>query len=128
MDTRFFYFHNQVRDEEIIEALKIACAWEFVEPIGIDSHLGERGKGISEGQTQRLSIARAVLRDAPILFLDEATSTLDEETEARVIDNVVRSSPNRTIIVSSHRPSVLRKCVRVYRIKEKQIVEAADHA
>jgi len=111
-------------EEELISALKTACAWEFVEPIGLEGRLGERGKGISEGQAQRLSIARAVLRDAPILFLDEATSALDEETEARVIDNVVRSSPNRTIIVSTHRPSVLKKCVRVYRIKNKQIVEA----
>jgi len=110
-------------DEEIIEALKTACAWEFAEPIGINGQLGERGKGISEGQAQRLSIARAVLRDAPILFLDEATSALDEETETRVLDNVVRSSPNKTIIVSTHRHSVLKKCARVYQIKGKQIAE-----
>lgn len=112
---------EKATDEEIINALKIACAWEFVEPIGIDSELRERGRGISEGQAQRLSIARAVLRDAPILFLDEATSALDEPTEARVIDNVVSASPNKTIIVSTHRPSVLKKCMRVYKIKDKHI-------
>ncbi len=110
-------------EEEIIDALKTACAWEFVEPIGLDADLGERGKGISEGQAQRISIARALLRDAPILFLDEATSALDEETEARVLDNVVKAAPIRTIIVSTHRPSVLKKCARVYRISGKRIVK-----
>ena len=114
---------EKATDEEIISALKIACAWEFVEPIGIDSELRERGKGISEGQAQRLSIARAILRDAPILFLDEATSALDEPTEARVIDNVVKASGNKTIIVSTHRPSVLKKCMRVYKIRNKKIEE-----
>jgi len=113
-------------DDEIINALKIACAWEFVEPIGINGVLGERGKGISEGQAQRISIARALLRNAPILFLDEATSALDEATEARVIDNVVTSSPNRTVIVSTHRPSVLKKCKRIYRITDKKIEEEKE--
>ncbi len=108
-------------DEEIINSLKLACAWEFVEPVGINAFLGERGRGISEGQAQRLSIARAILRDAPILFLDEATSALDEETEARVIENVIKVSPNKTIIVSTHRPSVLKKCMRVYKIANKKI-------
>ena len=108
---------------EIVEALKTACAWEFVEPLGLDCRIGERGKGLSEGQAQRLSIARAVLRQAPILLLDEATSALDEETEARVLDNVVRSAPNRTVIVSSHRPSVLKKCSRIYRVGSNRVEE-----
>ena len=70
-------------DEEIIEALKIACAYDFVKkmPEGINSEVGPRGLGLSEGQSQRISIARAVLRDAPILLLDEATSALDITTE-----------------------------------------------
>ena len=106
-------------DEEIIRALQIACAWEFVEPIGLHKELRERGRGISEGQAQRLSIARAVLRDAPILLLDEATSALDETTEARVIRNLLSASPNKTIIVSTHRLSMLVKCDRVYRIADK---------
>lgn len=113
-------------DEEIIRALKTACAWEFVEPVGIDGKLGERGKGISEGQAQRLGIARAVLRDAPILFLDEATSALDEETESRVIDNIVNASPGKTVIISTHRPALLKRCKRVYRIEDRRMSKCGE--
>lgn len=108
-------------EEELVAALKIAHAWEFVEPMGIDAGLGERGKGISEGQAQRLAIARAMLRNAPILFLDEATSALDEATEELVLDSIMEHCPNKTIIVSTHRPSVLSRCKRVYRIEGKKI-------
>lgn len=89
-------------DEEIIEALKIACAWEFVEklPDTINSALGERGRGLSEGQAQRISIARAVLRNAPILLLDEATSALDVTTERKVLRNIIEQKPNKTCIVN----------------------------
>lgn len=111
-------------DEEIIEALKIAKAWEFIEPIGIDTKLGERGKGISEGQAQRISIARAMLRDAPILLLDEATSALDSNTEEEVLNSIVEHCPNKTIIVATHRPSVLSRCKRIYKIEDKKIVES----
>ena len=112
-------------DEEIIEALKIACAWEFVEklPDTINSSVGERGKGFSEGQAQRLSIARAVLRDAPVLLLDEATSALDVATERRVLRNIVQNRPNKTCIITTHRPTVLNMCRRVYRILNGTITE-----
>lgn len=112
-------------DEEIIEALKIACAWEFVEKLnqGIYGRLGERGKGVSEGQAQRIAIARAILRDAPILLLDEATSALDIETEQRVLKNIMKQRPNKTCIVSTHRLSVLGMCQRVYRISDEKITE-----
>ena len=109
-------------DEEIINALKIACAWEFVEPLGINSKIGEKGKGLSEGQVQRLSIARAMLRNAPILFLDEATSALDEKTENMVLDSIMKNCPNKTVIVATHRPSVLSRCDKIYKIKDKDIV------
>jgi len=109
-------------DEEIINALKFACAWEFVEPIGINKMLGDKGKGLSEGQLQRLSIARAMLRNAPILFLDEATSALDGDTENRVLDSIMKNCPNKTVIISTHRPAVLSRCDKVYRIKDKDIV------
>ncbi len=109
-------------DEEIIAALKTACAWEFVSghPDGIYGKIGERGQGLSEGQAQRIAIARAVLRDAPIILLDEATSALDNETERRVLQNIIFDAPHKTCIVSTHRRSILRHCKRVYYIKNKQ--------
>lgn len=115
-------------DEEIIEALKIACAWDFVErlPETINSNIGERGRGLSEGQAQRISIARAVLRDAPVLLLDEATSALDVATERRVLRNIINQKPNKTCIVTTHRPSVLNMCQRVYRVMETRITELSE--
>lgn len=115
-------------DEEIVEALKIACAWDFVEkmPDTINSSIGERGKGFSEGQAQRIAIARAVLRDAPILLLDEATSALDVATERAVLRNIIRQKPNKTCIVTTHRPSVLSMCQRVYRVMDTKVTEVPE--
>ncbi|MCI5689280.1 MAG: ABC transporter ATP-binding protein/permease, partial [Emergencia sp.] len=112
-------------EDEIIEALKISCAWDFVEKLddGINSRLGEQGRGLSEGQAQRISIARAVLRDAPIMLLDEATSALDVETERNVLHNIIKQRPNKTCIVSTHRPSVLNMCQRIYRVNGRQVME-----
>ncbi len=111
-------------DEEIVQALKIACAWEFVQkmPQGINTPLGERGRGLSEGQAQRIAIARAVLRDAPILLLDEATSALDVTTERNVLRNIITQRPNKTCIVTTHRPSVLNLCKRVYRVVDTKVI------
>lgn len=115
-------------DEEIIEALKISCAWDFVEklPDQINSSVGERGRGLSEGQAQRIAIARAVLRDAPILLMDEATSALDVTTERMVLRNIVQQHPNKTCIVTTHRPSVLNLCQRVYRVMETRVTELSE--
>ena len=115
-------------DEEIIEALKIACAWDFVAkmPDTINAKVGERGRGFSEGQAQRLAIARAVLRDAPVLLLDEATSALDVTTERRVLRNIVQQKPNKTCIVTTHRPSVLNLCQRVYRVVDTRVTELSE--
>ena len=112
-------------DQELEEALRLACAWEFVSrmPEGIHSSVGERGRGLSEGQAQRLAIARAVLKDAPVLLLDEATSALDVATERQVLRNLMTGRPNRTVIVTTHRPSVLGMCRRVYRIVDRQVRE-----
>ena len=112
-------------EEEMIRALEIACAWDFVKdmPNGLDSSVGERGRGLSEGQAQRIAIARAVLRDAPILLLDEATSALDTATERRVLRSIIQNDPHKTCIVTTHRPSVLNLCKRVYRVKDTRITE-----
>ena len=118
--------NEEATDEEVIDALKTACAWEFVEklPEGINSTLGERGRGLSEGQAQRISIARALLRGAPILLLDEATSALDRETEEQVLNNIMSSHPDRLIILSTHRPAALRLRNRIYKISGGKISES----
>ena len=115
-------------DEEIIDALKTACAWDFVSrhPQGIGMNVGERGMGLSEGQAQRIAIARAVLRDAPILLMDEATSALDVTTERQVLRNIIKQHPNKTCIVTTHRPSVLNLCQRVYRVMETNVRELSE--
>ena len=119
---------EEATDEEIIEALKISCAWDFVEklPDQINNSVGERGRGLSEGQAQRIAIARAVLRDAPILLMDEATSALDVATERMVLKNIVQKHPNKTCIVTTHRPSVLNLCQRVYRVMETRVTELSE--
>ncbi len=110
-------------DEEIIDALKMACAWKFVEklPDGINSVIRERGTGFSEGQAQRLSIARALLRKSPILLLDEATSALDPATERELLHNIMNDDYARTCIVTTHRPKVLSVCNRVYSVHDKRV-------
>ena len=112
-------------EEEIIEALKIACAWNFVNrmPDGLHSKIRERGIGLSEGQAQRISIARAILRDAPIILLDEATSALDVVTEKKVLQNILLNKKEKTCIVTTHRPSVLKMCQRIYKIEKTQLTK-----
>lgn len=105
-------------DNELEQALKQACAWDFVSalPGGIHYRLKERGVGLSEGQIQRLAIARALLSSAPVMLLDEATSALDLTTERNVLHNML-SGQTRTVIVTTHRPTVLHSCARVYSIE-----------
>lgn len=111
-------------DEDIIDALKMACAWDFVSRLsdGLNAKVGERGGGFSEGQAQRLSIARALLRKSPILLMDEATSALDVATERKVLHNILQDTYPRTCILTTHRPTVLSMCSRVYAIRDKQCV------
>ena len=113
-------------DEQIIAALEGACAWDFVSqmPGGIHAKLGEGGLGLSEGQAQRIAIARALMRKAPAMLLDEITSALDMETEQRVLTYLMNLGV--TCIVSTHRPSVLTMCTRAYRVEDGRINQLTE--
>lgn len=116
-------------DEELRSALEIADALDFVEslPFGLDSIVGERGVNFSEGQVQRISIARAVLCNAPVLIMDEATSALDKATEEKVLRSLMAADKKRTCIITTHRPSMLEYCDRIYEIQENgTLKEKAD--
>ena len=107
-----------VTEEEMIAALEDACAWDFVRqlPGGLHGRLGEGGKGLSEGQAQRIAIARALVRKAAVMLLDEVTSALDFETEQKVLANLMRRGV--TCVAATHRHSVLGVCSRVYRVRD----------
>lgn len=117
-------------DEEIIEALKIANAYEFVKdlPFGIDTNIGDAGGKLSGGQKQRLSIARAVLKNPPIMILDEATSALDTESEKLVQVALENMMQNRTSIVIAHRLSTIQKADTIVVMQKGEIVEQGTHA
>ena len=115
-------------DEKIVECLKLACAWDFVKDMseGINSSVGERGKGLSEGQAQRIAIARALLTDAPVLLFDEATSALDVATERQVLRNIMDRYKDKTCIVTTHRPSVLAMADKVYGVMDREVKELSE--
>ena len=120
---------DQATEEEIIDALKIANAWEFVKdlPQGLETNIGDSGNKLSGGQKQRLSIARAVLKNPPIMILDEATSALDTESERLVqkaLENMMR---NRTSIVIAHRLSTIQSADMIVVMKKGEIVEQGTH-
>lgn len=106
------------------EACEAACAGEYIRnlPGRYETRLGERGAGLSEGQMQRLAIARALYMGAPVLLLDEATSALDESTEVQVLRNI-RELREKTVIIVTHRPAALNFCNRRVEIKDKKIIE-----
>lgn len=116
-------------DEEIIEALKIANAYEFVKdlPKGIYTNIGDSGNKLSGGQKQRLSIARAVLKNPPIMILDEATSALDTESEKFVQIALENMMQNRTSIVIAHRLSTIQKANKIVVLHKGEIVEQGTH-
>ena len=111
-------------DEEIKKALKTSCADEFIDelPDGLETFVGENGLGLSEGQVQRLAIARALLCDAPIIVLDEATSALDEKTEKQLLDNLAELK-DVTVILITHKKAAAKICNRRVKISAKRIVE-----
>ena len=117
-------------DAAVREAARVACAQEFIEklPQGYDTLLGERGTKLSSGQRQRLSIARAVLKDAPILVLDEPTASLDAETEMQVLGNLARWGRGRAIFLITHRLSTIRRAGQILYLADGRVVEIGSHA
>ena len=96
-------------------------------PQGYETELGERGAKLSTGQKQRLSIARALVRDTPILILDEPTASLDAETEITVLENIRRWGANRVIVLITHRLSTIRRADQIAVLRDGRIVEAGEH-
>ena len=121
--------NENATDSEIIDALKVANAWEFVEslPKGINTNIGDSGNKLSGGQKQRLSIARAVLKNPPIMILDEATSALDTESEQLVQKALENMMKNRTSIVIAHRLSTIQKADNIVVLAKGEIVEQGKH-
>lgn len=135
-----FLFHGTVReniaygtfdatDEQVVAAAKAAEAHEFITrlPQGYDTVVGERGQKLSGGQRQRISIARAVLKDPPVLVLDEATSSVDNETEAAIQRSLERLARGRTTLVIAHRLSTVRNAHRIHVLEDGQVREAGRH-
>ncbi len=118
------FVKQDATDKEIENALKLACAYDFVKdlPDGIDTVIGEKGLGLSEGQTQRIAIARALLVNAPILLLDEATSALDESSELKLLENL-RTLDGVTLIIISHKKAAESFCNRTLEVVNKRITE-----
>lgn len=123
------YAKPDATEEEIIEAAKKANAWQFISklPEGLDTLVGERGIKLSGGQRQRVAIARAILKDPAILILDEATSSLDAESESLVQEALDELMKNRTTIIIAHRLATIRKVDKIYVLSEGKIVEEGSH-
>lgn len=118
-----FLLNKEVSDEELERALVASCCKDFIEalPMGLATLMGERGIGLSQGQAQRITIARALLHNTPFLIFDEATSALDLETERKLIENLKIYYPKCTLIAVTHRESLFDICDRVYRLKNGRL-------
>jgi len=117
-------FCGEVSEDDIWKAAECACIGEFLEelPEKLDTVIGERGIGLSEGQAQRIAIARAVLSGAPVLLLDEATSALDNETEKKVLQNI-HALVGKTCMIVTHRKEALSICNRFVHLENGKMIE-----
>lgn len=118
------FINDDVTEDEIAQAVEVSCAKQFIDelPRGLETVIGEKGLGLSEGQIQRLAIARSLLSKAPVLLLDEATSALDEKTEKQFLTNL-RQLENMTCIIVSHKKAAIEICNKNIRIKNGKIIE-----
>ncbi|MBL8539563.1 MAG: ATP-binding cassette domain-containing protein, partial [Betaproteobacteria bacterium] len=116
-------------EEEVMAAARLANAHEFIERMadGYHSMIGERGSTLSGGQRQRIGIARAIVRDAPILILDEPTAALDSESEKLVIDALEKLTRGRTVVTIAHRLSTIRHCDQILVLKDGMVIEHGTH-
>ena len=107
------FLNDNATEQDVISAAQAACAMEFISglPDGMDTKIGQNGFGVSEGQAQRIAVARAILGGAPIMLLDEATSALDEDTEARLLKNIA-ALKDRTVLIVTHRRAALDICTK----------------
>jgi ATP-binding cassette, subfamily B, bacterial len=118
------FFNPAAKEIQIIQALRTACIWDYIKklPDGLDTVLGERGAGLSEGQIQRLAIARAILSCSPILLLDECTSALEEATEAEILNNI-KSLTDKTVILISHKTAAINSCSKIIYVENRRVLE-----
>jgi subfamily B ATP-binding cassette protein MsbA len=124
------YGMDEKSEAEVIAAAKAAHAWEFIEnlPQGLDTKIGENGLNLSGGQRQRLALARAILKNAPILILDEATSALDNESERAIQDTLEQLKKGRTTLVIAHRLSTIENADKIVVMNQGEIIEEGNHA
>ncbi len=130
IDSNIAYSHPDIEQEQVVEAAKHAQAHGFIQQLqdGYETIVGERGIGISGGQKQRVSIARALLKDAPILVLDDSTSALDVDTERRLLADIKESYPNRTLLITAHRMSSVVDCDEILYMQDGHIIERGTFA
>jgi ABC-type multidrug transport system fused ATPase/permease subunit len=118
------FCNSEASSDAVMRAAKAAMIWDFISslPNGMETVIGERGLGLSEGQIQRIALARALLSDAPVLLLDEATSALDEATEKGLLENLKKMN-DRTCIFISHKQRTIKNCDKIFYIKNKKLLE-----